>query len=292
MGYRADRNIRTPNPFDRSSRWKRAYEVLLDRSPIVDHSSGMTTALIVSGGWRGHTPQALAEKLAGWLRDLDFEVELSDSLDAFLSLDDQPRDLIVPNWTMGEISGEQRDAVSRAVAAGSGLAGCHGGMGDAFRNDPAWQFLTGGQFVAHPGGNGVRYTVHVGPSGNHAPHWITDGIDDFALESEQYYLHVDPAIRVLASTIVPPPEMEDDDATVRAHHDLFGPHTSNNPVRMPVAWTKMWGEGRVFYCSIGHDPALFDLEPLQRLMLRGMAWAARQESVIDRMEESIGAGAR
>jgi len=251
----------------------------------------MPTALIVHGGWQGHRPRELAERFAEWLRESGFTTEVSDSLDGFLSLDDRPCDLIVPNWTMGEITPAQRDAMLRAVAAGSGLAGCHGGMGDSFRQDTAWQFLTGGQFVAHPGGDGVRYTVNVGASGNHAPHWITEDIDDFTVESEQYYMHVDPAIRVLASTIVPPPEMEDDAATSRAHPDLFGPHTSNHPVRMPVAWTKLWGEGRIFYCSIGHDPALFEIEPLKRLMIRGMLWAARAEALAHKFEQLVTAEA-
>ncbi|NLA76495.1 MAG: hypothetical protein GX851_01465, partial [Clostridiales bacterium] len=52
-------------------------------------------------------------------------------------------------------------------------------------------------------------------------------------------------------------------------------HCSNKPVDMPVAWTKYWGNGRVFYCSLGHHDDVFDNSPnAQTLMHRGMLWAA------------------
>ena len=52
-------------------------------------------------------------------------------------------------------------------------------------------------------------------------------------------------------------------------------HISNKPVDMPVAWTKFWGNGRVFYTSLGHHDDVFDRSPAaQELMRRGMLWAA------------------
>jgi type 1 glutamine amidotransferase len=45
---------------------------------------------------------------------------------------------------------------------------------------------------------------------------------------------------------------------------------------MPVAWTKRWGEGRVFYCSLGHNDKLFENCPSAELFMeRGMLWAAK-----------------
>ncbi|MBQ2727194.1 MAG: ThuA domain-containing protein, partial [Clostridia bacterium] len=50
---------------------------------------------------------------------------------------------------------------------------------------------------------------------------------------------------------------------------------SNKPVDMPVAWTKFWGNGRVFYTSLGHHDDVFDNSPnAQVIMKRGMLWAA------------------
>ena len=44
---------------------------------------------------------------------------------------------------------------------------------------------------------------------------------------------------------------------------------------MPVAWTKFWGNGRVFYNSLGHHDDVFDKSSeAELLMERGMLWAA------------------
>jgi hypothetical protein len=157
---------------------------------------------------------------------------------------------------MGKISHEQLEPACDAVKSGVGLAGCHGGMCDAFREATEWQFLTGGQWVAHPGNDGTRYTVRVGPTRSA----ITEGIEDFEVTSEQYYMHVDPAVKVLATTRFPVAD---------------GPHASNGPVDMPVIWTKMYGKGRIFYNSLGHQASVVESEPNLTIMRRGFLWAAR-----------------
>jgi len=215
-------------------------------------------ALIVWGGWDGHQPDQVATRFANDLRADGVEVDVRDDLAAF---DDGERlnalDLIVPIWTMGTIGKEQSNNVQAAVASGVGLAGCHGGMCDSFRQDVGWQFMTGGQWVSHPGNDGVRYTVHVGPERGE----LNDGIDDFEVESEQYYLHVDPAVKVWATTTFPVAD---------------GPHTKNGDVRMPQVWTKWWGNGRVFYNALGHHDDVFDKAPASwELMRRGLRWAMR-----------------
>jgi hypothetical protein len=218
------------------------------------------SALIVWGGWEGHQPRQVAEVFARVLRDDGFDVQVSDTLDAFrdgahlASLN-----LIVPVWTMGTITDEQAKPVFKAVAEhGVGIAGCHGGMCDAFRNNTEWQFMTGGQWVSHPGNDGVRYTVRLGPETSP----ITEGIDDFGVATEQYYMHVDPAVKVLAHTVFPTPGVD-------------GPHVPNGEVRMPVIWTKRYGRGRVFYNSLGHQASIVESGPCLTIMRRGFAWAAR-----------------
>ena len=217
----------------------------------------MKKALIFRGGWEGHEPMEVSEKIKEILEKNGIESDIFDGVECLSDKDKLLEyDLIVPCVTMGDIPEGYVDNVSYAVSHGVGLAGCHGGMCDAFRNSPQWQFITGGQWVAHPGNNGVRYTVNICRGANH----ITEGINDFEICSEQYYLHVDPAIDVLATTRFP----------------IFGGyHTTNKPIDMPVAWTKFWGSGRVFYCSLGHDAKLFDTsEPFSKLMERGMLWAS------------------
>ena len=220
----------------------------------------MRNALIVFGGWDGHHPREVTEVFRDVLSRDGFTVQTSESLE---TLADGQRllalDLIVPVWTGGNITGEQVRGVSQAVQSGVGIAGCHGGMCDAFRNGD-WQFITGGQFVSHPGGGRISYTVRI----TDKKHPITQDIQDFQVVSEQYYMHVDPAIKILADTRVPAPGAD-------------GPHSPNGPVDMPVAWTKLWGKGRVFYSSVGHDAKVVAQEPHITLMRRGFLWAARPE---------------
>ncbi len=214
--------------------------------------------LIVQGGWDGHEPKLTSKRFARLMEAQGYACTISDTLDALADGEALKKlDLIVACWTMGEINNDYVVNVSRAVGAGVGLAGCHGGMCDSFRRNTEWQFITGGQWVSHPGGDGINYTVNV----CHGSSPITEGLADFPVCSEHYYLHIDPAVEVLATTRFP---------IVNYYH------VSNKPVDMPVAWTKFWGNGRVFYNSLGHHDDVFDKSPnAELLMARGMLWAAQ-----------------
>lgn len=214
-------------------------------------------ALIVQGGWDGHEPVQVADIFAGLLNREGFEVEVSDTLDRFKNEEDLKNlSLIVPIWTMGEITEEQLRPVLRAVESGVGIAGCHGGMCDSFRNSVEWQFMTGSQWVAHPFNDGVEYEVNMVMNSS-SP--IIEGIRDFKVKSEQYYLHLDPCVNVLATTSFAISE---------------GPHSANGVITMPVVYTKKWGQGRVFYNSLGHHADIFDIPEALELMRRGFLWAA------------------
>lgn len=215
-------------------------------------------ALVVYGGWDGHEPKQVSEVFTDILIKEGFEVEVSSTLDSFKDEDKlMGLNLIVPIWTMGEITKEQLTPVLKAVEAGVGLAGCHGGMCDAFRNSVEWQFMTGSQWVAHPGNDGVEYEVNIVGSSSST---IVEGISDFKVKSEQYYLHVDPSINVLATTTFPIVE---------------GPHCTNGKVKVPVVYTKTWGKGKVFYNSLGHHADIFDIPEAKELMRRGFLWASK-----------------
>ena len=214
------------------------------------------SAWILQGGWDGHEPQLTSKRFAGLLTKHGYDVIIQDRLDCLADLDALKKlDLLVACWTMGELDPVYARNVSEAVGAGVGLAGCHGGMCDAFRQSTEWQFITGGQWVSHPGGDGIEYMVNI----RHGSSPLVEGLTDFPVCSEHYYLHVDPAIEVLATTRFP----------VVPYY-----HSANKPVDMPVAWTKFWGLGRVFYTSLGHHDDVFDKSPnAQVLMERGMVWA-------------------
>jgi len=211
-------------------------------------------ALFVYGGWEGHQPRQSAELFAGILRADGFAVELADTLDAYLDSERlRSLSLIVPVWTMGTITRDQERGLLDAVAGGVGVAGWHGTMGDSFRDSPEYQFMVGGQWVAHPG-NIIDYRVDIVDHDDP----ITAGLDDFAMHSEQYYMHVDPSNQVLATTT------------------FGGEHTPGIAgTVMPVVWKRRWGQGRVFYCSLGHVTSDFDVPAAREIVRRGMHWASR-----------------
>src|SRR5260221_12261481 len=212
------------------------------------------SAVLVYGGWERHEPEQCATLFAECLAEKGFIGETSGSLDAYLDLDKlRTLSLIVPIWTMGTITPEQQAGLLQAVREGVGLAGWHGTMADSFRNNPDYQFMVGGQWVAHPGGI-IDYEVHI--TDHTDP--ITAGIGDFHMHSEQYYMHVDPSNQVLATT------------TFSGEHSPWIEGTV-----MPVVWKRMWGQGRVFYCSLGHVRADFDVPEVRELVIRGMLWASR-----------------
>jgi len=212
-------------------------------------------ALINWGGWDGHEPEACAKLFAELLRDKDFEVKVVSDLDVYIDKDYMHSlDLVVPLWTMSTITKEQEKGLLDTIRSGVGLAGWHGGMADSFRNNVDYQFMVGGQWVAHPG-NIIEYEVNITSDDP-----IVEGLNDFQMKSEQYYMHVDPNNDVLATT-------------------TFSGEHGNAPwiggTVMPVVWKRVWGEARVFYSSLGHVKSDFDVPEAREIMLRGMLWAAK-----------------
>lgn len=218
-------------------------------------SSPNKPVLIFQGCWDGHQPVQCAELIAGKLTDRGLQVEVVDSLTC---LEDEAKlksyALIVPLWTCGTLTGPQENNLVNAVISGVGIAGFHGGMGDAFRGSINYQWMTGGQFLGHPD-NIKDYTIRIVDRDDP----ITKGIPDFKVCSEQYYMLVDPRNEVLAVT---------------THQSLSAPWT--NGVEMPFVWKKVHGTGRVFYSASGHQCREFLDYPEQlEITLRGMVWAAR-----------------
>jgi type 1 glutamine amidotransferase len=213
----------------------------------------MPSALMVYGGWEGHEPKLCVDVFAPILEGYGFEVQLTDTLDVYLDAERlKTLDLIVPVWTMGTITKEQEAGLLAAVRSGANIAGWHGGMADSFRNNPDYQFMVGGQWVAHPG-NVIDYAVTIVRPDDP----IMAGLNDFQMHSEQYYLHVDPSNEVLATT------------TFGGDHLPWIAGTV-----MPVVWKRRWGAGRVFYCSLGHKAYDFDVPEARTIVERGMLWAA------------------
>lgn len=212
-------------------------------------------AIMVWGGWEGHEPKQCVDVFAPILEEDGFAVTISDTLDTYKDRDLMAeQDLVVPAWTMGQIEGEQEQGLLAAVDSGVGIAGWHGCMADSFRNNTTYQFMVGGQFVAHPDGI-IDYTVNIAAPDDP----IVAGLDDFQMHSEQYYMHTDPGNEVLATTT------------------LEGRQSASwvNGTVMPVVWKRAWGAGRVFYSSLGHVARDFDVPEAREIQRRGMLWASR-----------------
>jgi len=215
----------------------------------------MKKALMVWGGWLGHEPKQCVEVFAPLLEAAGFAVQISDTLDSYKDQDLMKElSLVVPVWTMGTIEREQEQGLLAAIKGGVGLGGWHGGMADSFRNNTEYQFMVGGQWVAHPDGI-IDYQVDV--ADHQDP--ITRGIPSFKMHSEQYYLHTDPGNQVLATT---------------TFRDRQSAPWVNGTV-MPVVWKRMWGTGKVFYSSLGHVARDFEVEEAKEIQRRGLIWAAR-----------------
>jgi len=224
-------------------------------------------ALIVWGGWDGHTPKETAELLAAGLRENGVAVRVENSLQP---LEDvaalKALDLIVPVWTMGDMSDAQWQGLHQAVHdAGVGLGGVHGGMGDAFRNRLDYQWMVGGQFLGHPYVG--PYTVRVRQPKN----VIMEGLPkQFDYSSEQYYMQVDPGIDVLADTVY---------------------SYEGQAVNMPVVWVKSWGKGKVFYSALGHSAEELKKHPqVVEMSIKGLLWAAASKSACGSCAGCCGCG--
>jgi uncharacterized protein len=209
--------------------------------------------LMVWGGWPGHEPKEVTYKIKPRLEEMGAFVTVSDSLGVYANEKLMATfDLIIQAWTMGRISNEQAKGLLNAVKNGTGIAGAHGGLGDSFRDNTEYQYMVGGQWVAHPG-NIMNHTINI--TDKNDP--VTRGISDFQLKSEKYYMHIDPNVKVLATV------------TFTGEHDDW-----IDGAVMPAAWKKTFGKGRVFYLAPGHVADDFDSPELMEIFLRGIRWAS------------------
>ncbi|HEY6503421.1 MAG TPA: ThuA domain-containing protein [Chitinophagaceae bacterium] len=211
--------------------------------------------LFTYGGWPGHEPEKFRDYMVPWLKEEGAEVLVSDKLDHYADKTVMNNiDLVMQIVTMSQITKEQEKGLLEAVEKnGTGMAGWHGGMCDAFRNNTEYQYMTGGQWVSHPGGV-IDYRIKIT---NHKDE-VTKGLKDFDIHSEQYYMHVDPNVKVLATTKF--------NGAVNAWI---------NGCVMPVTWKKMYGKGRIFFTSVGHNLDHITKVPGAIEMLkRGVRWAS------------------
>lgn len=204
---------------------------------------GIKTLLFTGG--EIHDFRGCGKEIEKILRaDVAFDVvKVEEDLSVFERLD--PYKLVVFYYTVGEISDSQRDGLSNFVRAGNGFVGIHSAA-DSFRDDPAFKQFIGGFFVTHPHFRSYQVSV-VDPENP-----ITKDLDEFIVEDEQYILDYDPRVNVLCTALY-------------------------KGKAMPVAWTKPWGRGRIFYLALGHNPDACRHEMFELLLTRGAKWAGSKE---------------
>lgn len=210
--------------------------------------------LFTWGGWLGHEPEKFVNYLVPWMKDQGAEVSVYTTLDPYTDkgiMDNT--DLVIQVFTMSAIKPEQEKGLLSAIKNGTGMAGWHGGMCDSFRQNVEYQYMTGGQWVAHPGGV-IDYEVNIIDQSD----LITAGLKNFKMTSEQYYMHIDPNIKVLATT------------TFKGDPDSW-----IDGCVMPVIWKKMYGKGRIFYTSLGHNLThVLEAPNGMEIIKRGIQWAS------------------
>ena len=226
-------------------------------------------ALVVRGGWDGHQPVETTDLFILFLERNGYEVRIEDNTAVYADADYLATvDLILQCNTMTTIEKAEFEGLRAAIEAGTGLGGWHGGIADSYRNNSDYLHLIGGQFACHPGkhpdtltgeqsDNYVPYTVNVLPEA--ADHPIMQGISDFELVTEQYWVLSDDYIDVLATTT----------QAVRE----WDPWTRE--VTSPAVWTRQWGKGRIFVATPGHRVEILEDPNVRTIVERGLLWASR-----------------
>ena len=220
----------------------------------------------VWGGWKNHHPEKTVDLFVPWLRSEGAIVEVFNTLEVYADAAVMEQaDLIIQQWTIGEMTKNESKGLQKAILNGTGMAGWHGGTGDSFRGNLNYQYMIGGQFVSHPGGKSefiVKIIDRKDP--------ITKGLKDFYVKNtEQYYMLMDPNVKVLVTS-----------KFTKASYLKKGSKKSENVVTgsvVPVVWKKNFGKGRIFYNSLGHNIEDFDVPVLMEIHKRGIRWAAESK---------------
>ncbi len=234
-------------------------------------SDGTTkSALIVRGGWEGHSPKEATELFVPFLEESGYSVRMEEGPAVYADPDAMaPVDLIVQCVTMSQITGDEFRGLESAVRHGTGFAGWHGGIADSYRATSDYLHMVGGQFATHPSKDDLEpedvgeranfrdYRVELTEAGRE--HAITADIGDFDVRSEQYWVLSDEYNDVLATTT----------------HPTRPDRPWSRPVTCPAIWTRNWGRGRIFVATPGHDLATLRVPAVRTVIERGMLWASR-----------------
>lgn len=161
-------------------------------------------------------------------------------------------------YTTGELplDAGQKAALLDFVRGGGGFAGIHSAA-DTFHDWPAYGALVGGYFDNHPWRQEVG--IRVEDRGHPATRHLGDG---FRISDEIYQFKAWERARVDVLLSL-------DTASV----DVRKEGVKRTDGDFALAWTRPYGDGRVFYTALGHEEAVWRDERFQRLVVNGIAWA-------------------
>lgn len=170
-----------------------------------------------------------------------------------------PYDGIVLNNTSNwRLSADQKKALIDYVGAGGGLMAIHGATWN-FADWPEGQALIGGHLVGHPWHDRGTWAVKIDEpdhplcqSFGGRGFWINDEIYQF---NDVYSRE---KLRVLVSL-----DMTKEDNQVQ------GRRADNDQA---ISWIHRYGKGRVFYCSLGNNVAVFHVPEILQHHLDGIQW--------------------
>jgi type 1 glutamine amidotransferase len=204
----------------------------------------MKKALLIWGGWDGHKPLEVADRIGAELEKRNYEVTKTSHFGCLLNEEElYSYDVIVPIWSCGIKSDIYLNELADAIKSGIGLATFHGGI-NWFDQDEYYRIIGG--FYLHDT-KCESYEVVIA----NKDHIITKGQSDFEIYNEKYFLQVDPTNDILASA-------------------------NFSGIEMPIAWTRSYGKGQVFYTTFAHQPEdLFGNNSLE-MLLNGIEWCTRK----------------
>jgi type 1 glutamine amidotransferase len=231
---------------------------------VNEHASAKTPMRILlvtaTAGYRHESiPTAIRvlKEIAAGSGDLTVKTVIEDvsTLDRLTPSTLAEHDLLCLVHTSGDLplSDEQKQALLDFVAQGHGFVGVHGATTICYEW-LAYRELTGAQFLRHP--PAATFTVVVEdrehPSTRHLP-------PRFEVRDELYTFRTNP--REVASILLSAPA---------GSLDLEGD--------LPLAWTKSYGSGRVYYNSLGHFDEIWEDPSFRTQILAGLHWAACLEA--------------
>ncbi len=194
-----------------------------------------------------------------------FAVDFSEDMGVFTPDRLRAYDAVLFNNTTGLkfTNPAARQALLDYVKTGRGVIGIHSAT-DNFPTWPEGQALLGGRFDSHPWGGGDVEAVKINDPAN--PVVASFGGKGFWINDEIYQMR-DPydrnQVRELLSLDMSKPENGRDPKKIHRTDGDF-----------PIAWIKRTeGEGRVFYCSLGHNPSVYWTPQILQVYLSGIQFA-------------------